>query len=182
MRFPHWQFFESVDDELNSLSRIIEFALENFSTFSVFLSRLHLSVCSEIDVVAKLLCTRIAPTKSPERINEYCPLITGKFPKFSELRIEMPAHGLDFQPWLSWSSSTTLEWCQSYMRRTPFFRPLSAENKMDSPGLLSSLFLFVCRTRCALNPFGKERTSRAWHRPSSLSLSFGFQYLPPQAV
>jgi len=68
------------------------------------------------------------------------------------------------------------------MRWTPSFRPLSAENKMDSRGLLSWLFLFVCRSFCALKPFGKERTSRAWHCPSSLSLLIGFQYLPPQAV
>ena len=69
-----------------------------------------------------------------------------------------------------------------YLRWTPSFRPLSAENKMDSRGLLSSLFLFFCRSLCALKPFGKERTSHAWHCPSSLSLFDGFQYLPPQAV
>ena len=57
-----------------------------------------------------------------------------------------------------------------WLRWTPSFRPLSAENKMDSRGLLSWLFLFVCRSFCALKPFGKERTSRAWHCPSSLSL------------
>ena len=53
---------------------------------------------------------------------------------------------------------------------------------MDSRGLLSGLFLVVCRSLCALKPLGKERTSRAWHCPSSLSRFFGFQYLPPQAV
>ena len=53
------------------------------------------------------------------------------------------------------------------LRRTPFFRPLSAENKMASRGLLSWLRLSVCRSFCALNSFGKERTSRAWHYPSS---------------
>src|SRR5208282_5393315 len=68
------------------------------------------------------------------------------------------------------------------VRWTPSFRPLSAENKMDSRGLLSSLLLFVGRSLCALKPFGKERTSRAWHCPSSLSVLIGFQYLPPQAV
>ncbi len=68
------------------------------------------------------------------------------------------------------------------LRWTPSFRPLSAENKMDSPGLLSALFLFVCRSLCAPNPFGKERTSCTGHCPSSLSLLFGFQFLPPQAV
>jgi len=68
------------------------------------------------------------------------------------------------------------------LRWTPSFRPLSAENKMDSRGLLSGLLLFFGRSLCASNPFGKERTSRAWHCPSSLSLFFGFQFLPPQAV
>ena len=68
------------------------------------------------------------------------------------------------------------------LRWTPSFRPLSAENKMDSRGLLSWLLLFVGRSLCALKPFGKERTSRAWHCPSSLSVFCGFPYLPPQAV
>jgi len=73
-------------------------------------------------------------------------------------------------------------WLIGFERWTPSFGPLSAENKMDSRGLLSWLFLFVCRSLCASNPFGKERTSRAWHGPSSLSLLIGCQYLPPQAV
>ena len=68
------------------------------------------------------------------------------------------------------------------VRWTPTFRPLSAENKMDSRGPLSSLLLFVSRSLCASNPFGKERTSRAWHYPPSLSRLLGFQYLPPKAV
>src|SRR5580698_6779146 len=68
------------------------------------------------------------------------------------------------------------------LRRTLFFRPLSAENKMDSRGLLSWLLLFVCCSLCALKPLGKGRTSRAGHYPSSLSRLMGFQYLPPKAV
>src|ERR1035441_1425793 len=98
MRFPHWQFFESVDDELHSLSRTIEFCRENFSTFSVHLARLYLSVCSEIDVVAKLLCARIIPSETPRNIDDYGSLVTARFPNFSLLRIEMPSHALDFQP------------------------------------------------------------------------------------
>jgi hypothetical protein len=33
--YPHWQFFESIDEDLNSLSRVIEFDQRNFATFSV---------------------------------------------------------------------------------------------------------------------------------------------------
>ena len=79
-----------------------------------------------------------------------------------------------------WIVLASLHYCS--LRWTPSFRPLSAENKMGFRGLLSSLLLFVGCSLCALNPFGKERTSRAWHCSSSLSLFFGFQYLPPQAV
>jgi hypothetical protein len=60
--------------------------------------------------------------------------------------------------------------CDDFLRRTPCFRPLGAENKMNFRGLLSIVFSFVCRSLCALKPFRKERTSRALHCPSSLSV------------
>jgi hypothetical protein len=147
MRYPHWQFFESVDDELHSLSRIIEFAPENYPTFSVHLTRLYLSIGSEIDVVAKLLCARIAPTEKPERINEYRPLITGKFLNFTQLRIEMPSHALDFQPWLSWGSGTNPRWWKSYNdvkhERSKYFRDANLGNVLESAaGLLVLLVYF----------------------------------------
>jgi hypothetical protein len=53
---------------------------------------------------------------------------------------------------------------------------------MDFRGLLSLLFVFDYLSFRASKPFGKERTSHAWHRPSSLSLFLGSLYLPPQAV
>src|ERR1035437_271699 len=146
MRFPHWQFFESVDDELHSLSRIIEFAPENFPTFSVHLTRLYLSVCSEIDVVAKLLCTRIAPTEIPKSVNEYRSLITAKFSNFSQLRIEMPSHELDFQPWLSWSSGNNPQWWKSYNdvkhERSKYYRDANLGNVLESTAGLLVLLVY----------------------------------------
>ena len=68
------------------------------------------------------------------------------------------------------------------LRWTPFFRPRSAENKRDFCGLLSLLFLLVCRSFRVSKPFRKERTNRAEHCPSSLSVFLGFPILPPQAV
>ena len=68
------------------------------------------------------------------------------------------------------------------MRWTPTFRPRTAENMMDSCDLLSLLFVFDYSSFRASKPFGKERTSRAWHRPSFLSLFLGFPTLPPTAA
>jgi hypothetical protein len=147
MRHPHWQFFESLDDELYSLSRIIEFAEENFSTFSVHLARLYLSVGSEIDVVAKLLCARVAPTQKPERINDYRSLITTEFPHFTQLRIEMPAHAIDFQPWSLWDSGANPPWWKSYNEvkheRSKYFRDANLGNMLASTAGLLVLLIYL---------------------------------------
>ena len=58
MAHPHWSLFKVIDEDLQAFSREVEFADANFSTYSVTLLRLYLSICSEVDVIAKLLCQR----------------------------------------------------------------------------------------------------------------------------
>jgi hypothetical protein len=54
MANPHWSLFEVIDEDLHAFSREVEFSAANFSTYSVTLVRLYLSICSEVDVIAKL--------------------------------------------------------------------------------------------------------------------------------
>jgi hypothetical protein len=157
MRYPHWQFFESLDDDLHSLSRVIEFDKDNFSTHSVQLARLYLSVCSEIDVVAKLLCARVDPSKTPDNINEYRSLIAGRYPNFSVLKIELPAHALDFQPWSAWSSGTNPLWWGSYNKvkhqRNTHYREANLGNVLESAaGLLVMLTYYHQPELYPVNP------------------------------
>jgi len=63
----YWQFFATIDEDLHELSRFVEIHPDNFMTFSARLLRLYLAIGSEVDVVAKLLCLQIDPTRSPER-------------------------------------------------------------------------------------------------------------------
>jgi hypothetical protein len=147
MRYPHWQFFEALDDDLHSLSRTIEFDRDNFPTHSVQLARLYLAVCSEIDVVAKLLCARIDPSKKPDTITEYRSLIVGRYPHFSVLKIEMPAHALDFKPWSAWNSGTNPLWWGSYNKvkheRNTHYREANLGNVLESAaGLLVMLVYY----------------------------------------
>jgi hypothetical protein len=64
MPHTHWSFFELIDDDLHSLGRYVEFATDNYGTYSAHLTRLYLQICSEVDVIAKLLCKRIDPKGS----------------------------------------------------------------------------------------------------------------------
>jgi hypothetical protein len=157
MRYPHWQFFESLDEDLHSLSRIIEFGEDNYKTHSVRLARLYLSICSEIDVVAKLLCARIAPSQRPGKIDDYRSVITAHYKNFALLKVEMPAHGLDLQPWQAWSSDENPPWWKSYNnvkhQRNKHYREANLENVLGAAaGLLVMLIYFHQPDLYELNP------------------------------
>jgi hypothetical protein len=46
--FTHWVFFQTIDEDLHAYSR-------NFSAFSINLARLYLAICSEVDVLARMI-------------------------------------------------------------------------------------------------------------------------------
>jgi hypothetical protein len=183
MQFPHWQFFESVDDELHSLSRVIEFAPENFPTFSVRLARLYLSICSEIDVVAKLLCARIAPSEKPKNIDDYRLLIMAQFPNFSLLRIEMPSQALEFQPWLAWHSGGNPKWWRSYNdvkhERNKYYRDANLGNILESAAGLLVLIVYFHQPELYAKdqPFQPAfKTMRIEKRFAFVAFRLAFQY------
>ena len=185
MRYPHWQFFESLDEELHSLSRIIDFDQANFSTYSVYLARLYLSVCSEIDVVAKLLCARIDRTKPQKNICDYRSLIAPRYPNFPQLRIEMPSHELDFQPWLSWSSDTTPDWWTAYNEvkheRSTYYAKANLGNVLKSTaGLLVMLvYLYQPELYSKNSPIQPDFKIMRIERRYAGALTWGFSYSLP---
>jgi hypothetical protein len=147
MTFPHWQFFESVDEELLTISRYVEFCSANFQTHSIELARLYLSVCSEIDVVAKLVCDRISPGIAVKNIIDYRACILQKYPNFSGLKIELPNHNLAFIPWEAWGKANNPAWWQSYNNvkheRSKFYQEANLGNVLAaSAGLLVVLAYF----------------------------------------
>jgi hypothetical protein len=89
MAHLHWSFFEMVDDDLHSFSRRVEFAEANFPTYSVYLAGLYLSICSEIDVVAKLLCKRIKPDENPDSITDYRRIIPPHYDFLPKLKFTL---------------------------------------------------------------------------------------------
>jgi hypothetical protein len=105
MAYPHWTMFEVIDEDLQEFSRQVEFAKPNFPTYSVTLVRLYLSICSEVDVVAKLLCQGIgAPNAS--NIDEYRESLKPKYPNLATLSIFLrPMPDIELTPWDSWNNT-----------------------------------------------------------------------------
>jgi hypothetical protein len=144
MAHLHWSFFEMIDEELHSLSRKIEFAEANFSTYSVYLAGLYISICSEIDVVAKLLCKRIKPGAKAEHIRDYCKIISAHYDFLPKLKIHILSIPLELIPWAIWQGidiKKNPDWWESHQkvkhRRDEYFKEGNLGNVLNAAaGLL----------------------------------------------
>jgi hypothetical protein len=77
---PRWAFFETIDEDLHEYSRYLYFHRDNLKAYSVNLARLYLSICSEIDVLLKVICAGLVQPASSSAINQYQPVISKQFP------------------------------------------------------------------------------------------------------
>jgi hypothetical protein len=110
MSQPYLEYFLSIESDLERCGRFVEFTSDNFKTYSVEFARIIMAAASEFDALAKNLCKLIDPLRKPDRINQYFPIITSKFPKFTECAVQMQRYKLDFKPWDGWTSESGPEW------------------------------------------------------------------------
>lgn len=141
MSYPHWEYFLSIEDDLTQCVRYVEFAPDNYDTYSVEFARVIVAAASEFDGVAKELCKSIELSKSPRSINSYRPIIIGKYPKFVDHVIHIPRFKLQTQPWKDWQQGNSPEWWSSYNlikhHRDMNFQNANLKNAIDATaGLL----------------------------------------------
>ncbi|MBN1538051.1 MAG: hypothetical protein JW908_15045 [Anaerolineales bacterium] len=109
----HWNYFIALSDDLEDVSRYIEFCEKNFSTYSIELTHLLLSASSEVDVVIKELCKFINPRKV-ENIDEYKAIIVPAIPEFPSEEVFIPRYSITLNPWKNWLGATNPLWWRCY--------------------------------------------------------------------
>ena len=114
VHFPHWQHFLSLERDLIETIEFVELNQSNDGAFSVAYTKLFLAICSEIDVVAKLVCKKINASSSARNIGDYCSEIIEKYPSFHTVECMIPRYGINIQPWASWSGSSNPSWWQDH--------------------------------------------------------------------
>ena len=114
----HWVFFETIDKDLHTYSRYLEFHDKNFSAFSINLARLYLSICSEVDVLGKQYCASQGDQVKKDNwtINVYRRGITSRHPDFGSIRVQIRPMQLIIRPWGEWVDSEDLnpKWWKDY--------------------------------------------------------------------
>jgi hypothetical protein len=132
----HWNYLLAIEADVSNIARYIEFHKSNFKVFSIELAHLLLAASSEVDVVAKLLSKRLAPSKKPKTIDDYKTIILSKYPDVRQVQVFIPRFGLELRPWSSWNKTQNPVWWRSYNQvkhqRDQYFHQASLQNCLNA--------------------------------------------------
>jgi hypothetical protein len=134
----HWNYFLALEHDLVECSSYVEFSKENSNAYSIKFAQLLFASSSEVDVIAKEICKIIRPNEEIEGINNYRPVILGRY-------------GLDFKPWSSWQPDKSPFWWQSYNKvkheRNEYFIRSNLINALRSMGvlLITTVYYYVLK-------------------------------------
>ena len=136
----HWNYFLTIEQDLENLSRYIEFSNENLKTYSIELTHILLSASSEVDVIMKELCSLISPNQKSNNINDYKNIISRRIQGFSNEEICISRYRLFYKPWERWEQSESPDWWKSYNnvkhQRNNCFDQANLQNTINAVGAL----------------------------------------------
>lgn len=147
----HWEFFLSVEEDLLQVFRYVEPNEDNFDCYSLELARLFLSLCSEVDVVAKQICTQLDPGSTARNIGEYRNEITKSYNQIAPFKVQLKRFGLTLEPWQNWKNDKSPYWWGDHNdvkhHRHREFKKASLTNVLNAAGGLFILLLYYYRDR-----------------------------------
>jgi len=142
----HWNYFYALDNDLEKVSRFIEFADANLETYSIELTHLLLSAASEVDVVLKqacvLLCQLDGKKVKVENIEDYRNIIMESdiFKLICSEPVFIPRYGIHTHPFENWLSGRRMDWWKSYNNvkheRNVYYKEANLKNTINAIGAL----------------------------------------------
>ncbi len=84
----YWTYFLAMERDLEVLSRYVEFATANMTTFSLEMARILLAAGSEADVLLKAVCEREDPSAQARTIGAYFNVISSKLPNVTSFEVQ----------------------------------------------------------------------------------------------
>ena len=109
-----WNYFLSLERELEIISRYVEIAESNYSTYLIEISKLLFSATSEVDVVLKQICEKIDHSSNANNINSYYNIINVDLSQIFQEEVFIPKYGISFIPFENWDSKNSPFWWKAY--------------------------------------------------------------------
>jgi hypothetical protein len=148
----YWNYFLAIEDDLERLSRFIEFDERNFDCFSLEISRILLASGAEVDVVCKQICKKLNPRSSAKRIKPYQNEIMASYPAIPDFTVLLPRYSLTLTPWSSWNvPKNPPEWWSAYNKikhhRDAEYHQANLKNALNAVGGLFIMVLYLCKEK-----------------------------------
>ncbi len=138
MSTTYWRSFLIFEKDLETASRFIEIHPDNYMTYSSQLSHLLMGACAEFDVVCKLVCKALDPTKNASSINQYYEIIKDKAPELLGVETTLPRFGISFKPMENWGQGSPPFWWTAHNKvkhhRDTDFKSANLKNVLYSIG------------------------------------------------
>ena len=131
-----WPFYMRLEKDFIEALNYVEFSEDNYATYSVEFERLLLSICSEIDVLCKLLCREIDPAQSPSKFFDYAAILCG-FNDFTSSKVYFEKTGIEVTPFFTMTPQNSPSWWQAYNK----VKHTRTENKNYKKGNLENVFM-----------------------------------------
>ncbi len=144
----HWNYFLALEADLTQLARFVEFSNNNFDTYSIEIAHLLLASASEVDVILKQYCRRLANDNNVDGINNYRQIILSQEPSIVPATVDIPRYGLQMVPWTNWQEADqNPDWWHAYNKvkheRGNNFEKANLKNLLNAmSGLFIALIYF----------------------------------------
>lgn len=156
---PHWNYLLSIEDELERISRYVEFDERNSHCFSIEIARVLMACGAETDVVCKQLCKKLNPASEAGNINQYRAEIKAAVPAIPAFEVLLPRFGLTLHPWDNWERDEVPIWWTAHNKvkhhRDSEFHQGNLKNALNSVAGLFVMVLYLYREKATsgqLNP------------------------------
>lgn len=164
----HWNYFLSIEADLERLSRYVEFDELNYHCFSVEIARILMAAAAETDVVCKQICKSINAGSTADNIHNYRDEIVPAFPIIPRFEVRAPHYGLRLKPWGEWNQPNGVPlWWTAYNKvkheRNTEYHRANLKNALNAVSGLFVACLYLYREKAEL---GELRPSPNILRPA----------------
>ena len=140
----HWNYFLTLEQDFEVLSRYIEPCEENNSVYSIELSRLIMASTQEVDVIFKNLCGFLETDSNARSIGAYYYIIERTLNSLFTEEVSVQRFSMTSKPFSSWDAETPPLWWTAnnkikHHRATDFNRA-TLKNAFNS---LAGLFIIT---------------------------------------
>lgn len=155
---PHWSYFLAIEQDLDRLSRFVEFDEQNFRCFSIEIAHLLLTAAAETDVVCKQLCVQKNQNSKAANIIAYRKEILAIHPRLPRFVVTLPRYGLVMKPWSNWNQKRKTDnppvWWTAYNKikhhRHKEFHQGNLKNAINAVAGLFVMVLYLYKQKAEL--------------------------------